>query len=160
IIETVNVGTVVTLLQACPTVVNGINWYNVSVAGKAGWMRFDHLQAAVSPATFPSVLKCSGQHLVDTNGFVMPQMRGFTVRAYNSAEPFRAQEFVDMYNKGARIVRVMVYWDQLEPAAGAIETTWVANFLDVTVARAVDAGLYVWFGFYFGPQGIHMPAWA
>lgn len=118
------------------------------------------------PAPFPSVLKTSGQNLVDANGSVMPFMPGFCVPVYKAATPpFPAADFQMMYGKGARIVRVMVYWDQLEPTKGNIDTAWVQSNLDVTIQRALNsgpsgAGMYVWLGFYFGPQGIHMPTWA
>ena len=123
-----------------------------------------HAATATAPftvaAAFPSVLACSGRNLVDASGHVMPFLPGFCVPVYQTAAPFAAADFAAMYAKGARIARVMVYWDQLEPARGAIAAGWVASHLDVTVHAAIAQGLYVWLGFYFGPEGKHMPAWA
>ena len=70
-------------------------------------------------ATFPSVLKCQDRTLVDSSGTVMPLMTGFDVQPV----PWPAQSYVDMYNKGARLIRTMVFWDLLEPTSGTIDST-------------------------------------
>jgi hypothetical protein len=124
----------------------------VSGAAKAASTRPVQLAAA----TFPSVLKCQGRTLVDSSGTVMPLMTGFDVQPV----PWRAQSYVDMYNKGARLIRTMVFWDLLEPKSGTIDSTYVTKRLDVHIQRCVAAGLYTTISFYFGPKGLHMPSWA
>jgi hypothetical protein len=109
-----------------------------------------------APAKFPSVLRCQGRTLVDSSGAVMPLMTGFDVQPV----PWPAQSYVDMYNKGARLIRTMVFWDQLEPKSGKIDSTYVRDKLDVHIRRCVAAGLYTTISFYFGPAGHHMPKWA
>ena len=110
----------------------------------------------LAPATFPSVLKCQGRTLVDSSGTVMPLMTGFDVQPV----PWSAQSYVDMYNKGARLIRTMVFWDLLEPTSGTIDSTYVTTELDLHIQRCVAAKLYTTISFYFGPGGVHMPSWA
>jgi hypothetical protein len=107
------------------------------------------------PAAFPSVLRCSGRDIVDSSGYVLPVMKGFCAQAV----PWSAQAFADMYAKGARMIRAVVFWDRLEPSPGVISPAYVAK-LDQTIQRCQAAGLYVLICFYFGPNGKHMPAWA
>jgi hypothetical protein len=127
----------------------------VSGAAKAASTRPVRLAAA----TFPSVLKCQGRTLVDSSGTVMPLMTGFDVQPV----PWSPPSYVAMYNKGARLIRTMVFWDKLQPNGGTladIDSTYVENQLDVHIQLCVAAGLYTTISFYFGPNGVHMPMWA
>jgi hypothetical protein len=112
--------------------------------------------AGPAAAKFPSVLRCQGRTLVDSSGAVMPLMTGFDVQPV----PWPAQTYVDMHKKGARLIRTLVFWDELEPKSRVINNTYVKDKLDVHIQRCVAAGLYTTISFYFGPAGLHMPSWA
>jgi hypothetical protein len=107
-------------------------------------------------ASFPSVLATSGRHIVDANGYVMPVLKGFDVQAEVG---WSLSNFQAMKDEGAQIVRLVTFWDLLEPMADSIGASFAAD-MDASIANAAEAGLYVIINLYFGPAGIHMPEWA
>jgi hypothetical protein len=104
---------------------------------------------------FPSTLSCSGRNLVDASGNIMPQMYGFCVEPFTK---FVAQDFLDMYSQGARLIRMVVDWGKLEPTQGNIDTTFVAT-LDDCITWAVEAGMYIYINFAASASG-NWPGWA
>jgi hypothetical protein len=102
-----------------------------------------------------NVLKCSGRQLVDSAGAVQQILKGFNVQPAG----WPAQAYVDMRSFGARFVRTMVFWDQIEPSAGSINMSYVTGHLDVHVQRLAAAGLYTELCLYYGPGGVHCPGW-
>lgn len=108
-----------------------------------------------TPAGFPSVLSTSGRNLVDANGHTMPRLKGFNVQPAG----WSASNYTDMYAKGARIIRTLVFWDKIEPTAGSISSSYVTGNLDPHISRAAAAGLYNVLCLYYGPNGVHCPSW-
>jgi hypothetical protein len=104
---------------------------------------------------FPSTLSCSGRNLVDASGNIMPQMYGFCVEPFTK---FVAQDFLDMYSQGARLIRMVVDWNKLEPTQGNIDTTFVAT-LDDCITWAVQAEMYIYINFAASASG-NWPGWA
>jgi hypothetical protein len=104
---------------------------------------------------FPSMLRCSGRHLADASGRRVPLLLGFNMQPV----PWAAAHYEAVAAKGATLIRTLVFWDLLEPSQGQISARYIAK-LDAHLARLEAAGLYTIFGFYFGPKGMHMPAWA
>jgi hypothetical protein len=107
------------------------------------------------PRTYPSVLKTSGQNLADAHGNVMPRMRGFNVQPV----PWPQSAYTAMAEKGACLIRTVVFWDELEPSRGSIDPTYIEKKLDVHISRVRAARMYTVINFYFGPAQ-HTPGWA
>jgi hypothetical protein len=148
-------------------------WYNLS-SGSAGVQTVTGTSSVTSAdpnawagavvtftepvqASFPSVLATSGRNIVDANGYTMPLLKGFDVQAQVG---WSLSNFQAMASEGAQIVRLVTFWDDLEPNKGSIDTTSFIPNMDASVANAAQAGLYVIINLYFGPNGVHMPSWA
>jgi hypothetical protein len=104
---------------------------------------------------FPSTLSCSGRNLVDASGNIMPQMYGFCVEPFTK---FVAQDFLDMYAQGARLIRMVVDWNKLEPAQNTIDDAFV-GYVDDRITWAIEAGMYVYINFAASASG-NWPTWA
>jgi hypothetical protein len=109
-----------------------------------------------TPAPFPSRLRCSGHHLVDSNGYVLPPMRGINVNVNDTS--LRADDFKAMRAEGARFCRFEIWWNHAQPKkATTFDTTWQAQ-VSKYVTMAKDEGLYVWFNFIGEDSGV-FPSW-
>lgn len=120
-----------------------------------------------SPAAYPSVLACDGAHFTDANSYVMPQLRGFCVQPFTK---FTAGDYTTMYDFGCRLIRLVIYWNLLEPTGPnaswttdpssppGISASFVAT-LDQQIQWAVAAGLYVYICFDQSTS-VTMPTWA
>ena len=111
---------------------------------------------AVTPAPFPSRLSCSGYNLVDTNGYVMPPMRGINVNVIEA--DLTQADFNAMYTEGARFCRLEIEWDHAQPnGPAALSATWQA-LVENCVNMAQAAGMYAWFNF-MGENSKVFPSW-
>jgi len=107
-----------------------------------------------SQAAYPSRLRASGRNLVDENNYVMPCLRGENVHNV----PWSQSHFDAMAALGMTIVRVIILWNNWQPTDGVTISATQQSNMDLTVARAQAAGMYVL------PE-IHLntgayPAWA
>jgi hypothetical protein len=117
---------------------------------------------APGPGGFPSVLKCSGQGFVDGNGYPVPLMKGFNLQV--PATAYSNQTFIDIAAKlgvtptQPGLIRMVVYWDLIEPTQGNIDTGNYVPRLDLQVSQAVANGLYVYMDLHLLSN--HFPSWA
>jgi hypothetical protein len=109
-----------------------------------------------TPAPFPSRLRCSGNNLVDSNGYVLPPMRGINVNVNDPS--LGPADFKAMYDEGARFCRFEIWWNHAQPKKPTkFDPTWQAQVTKY-VAMAQAANMYVWFNFEGENSGV-FPSW-
>jgi hypothetical protein len=119
-----------------------------------------------SPASFPSVLSCSGHSLVDSNGYVLPPMKGINVNPTSKGDGLVpvSSDYQAMAAKGINYVRAEIWWSHLQPnepggsIGNGISSSYISD-LDALVTNCLDNGLYVWFNF-IGETSDTIPSWA
>jgi len=110
--------------------------------------------ASPSQAAFPSRLHASGRNLVDENGYVMPCLKGENIHNV----PWAQSHFDAMAALGMKLVRVVILWDSWQPTNGtSVDATQVSN-MDLTIARAQAAGIYVMLEIHLNTGAY--PSWA
>jgi hypothetical protein len=124
----------------------------------AAQLRRSNLAApdTATPAPFPSRLSCSGTNLVDTNGYVLPPMRGINVNVNDTS--LGQGDFNAMSAEGASFCRFEIWWNHAQPTSPtALDTAWQAQ-VENCVNMAQQAQLYVWFNFE-GENSAVFPSW-
>jgi hypothetical protein len=166
------------------------SWYNLAAAAAGtqtcsasasttgtldpnGWVGSVVTFTEPVPAAWPSVVSCSGQNLVDANGYVLTQtmLRGLDVTVQGT--PWMQSDFEAMMTEGAQIFRLVIYWYNtgnptngcMQPTNGTSVSSAYVEIIDETLANIAAAAAvnnttpYVIFNFYYGPSSGYFPTW-
>lgn len=132
-------------------------------AGLAVKLRSQRQPPMPSRASSLVTLKCRGRNFVDARtGAVVfgpgTAARGFDIQPIKGG--WSSADIRAIKHKGATMCRVIVFWDELEPVKGRIDTTeYIPNQLDPMIDALSGNGIYAVLSFYYGPNGKHAPSW-